>query len=315
MKSDTEVAYLKPNIETQDDKDLMPTFHACKNIYTWAECNENLIINKSKLKKLIGILRRTYRQILQLGDTPNKKVLAFINANPNLYITLMYRVSTGQLLRKGGFDKDDVLTAMDIYCHQYERNEPIDPTIMLALYNAFKEYRDPERKPCRTLDHILKLQKSQNEGNDPFTVMPEIRQFANAMVFGEEVRTKIEAVERVQGIQEEEWFTANKERLDPSNQYIDYLEYEEFVADAEKPKVKQYDFFVNNFKVYKWDILNDILFETAILNKAPHKIDADARARIKQYWGVVLPDRLEIKEELIPEEDRAVVKEMVAQLG
>lgn len=263
---------------TQDEIDLMPTFYGCMHLYSWQECHPELKFNFGKMKKLLGILQRTIENLKRHGTTQNVEVAEFIKTNPTLYQTLVYRVTLGQIqVGKGAFDGENVRTAMEIYTLQHKRNpQEIDPIILNALNNAFTEYLDPKNK--KTLDHIFKQSDYKVDYKDPFTVPDDVREFAHKLI-------------ETKGI--------------TKTACVDFM-----------PGEKGYDYFDDNFKVYKWIILNDYLFEKCILGKAPTAPIPSYRKNITKFWDkIVLPERCEFMESLVEENaDKESIKKSLQDL-
>jgi hypothetical protein len=248
---------------TQDEIDLMPTFWSCMHLYSWQNLSPHLHYNFSKMKKLLGILRRTQENIKRFGETQNIEVKEFIDANPLLYDVLVKKVSVLQIYYDGGYDKEDVEVAMDCYIEQYDKGlQYLDPTILRHIAVAFKQYRSPDNK--KSLDQIFKQKDYKKETKDPFTIPEDIRKFALKLIETKGITKKVAVDSMGKG---------------------------------------SYDYYIDNFEKYKWDILSDYLFDKCIVGKTPTAPIPTYRKNITKFWdGIVLPERNEFVESLLPDD-------------
>lgn len=59
---------------TQDDIDIIPNLLSSIGLYTWSNLHPNLRLNKSKMKKLMQALRRTWNHVRRFGQSQNKEI-------------------------------------------------------------------------------------------------------------------------------------------------------------------------------------------------------------------------------------------------
>ena len=269
---------------TQDEIDLEPTFASTLPFYTWQKCDPNMRLNFAKMKQLLGILRRTKYQLEQFGETRNIEVKEFIDKHPNLYESIANNVSVGQMNFKGAADAEDVLHTMDLFIEQWNKGDKgkhIDPQILYHLACSFAEYRRPDNK--KSLEQIFKLEDSQNTHKDPFTIPTDIKKFGYILI--------------EKGVNKTE---ASKLTGDMSKDY--YVEN----FDGKKSKGKY---------AYKWDILQDYLFEKCIVGKAPTAPIPSYRRNIKRYWGIDLPERCEMDYSRITDDwNKDEIKDLLRRL-
>jgi len=271
---------------TQDEIDLYPTFAATLPFYTWQNLSPHLRLNFSKMKQFLGILRRTKYQLDQFGETRNVEVKEFIDKHPNLYESIANNVSVGQMNFKGATDAEDVLHTMDLFIEQWNKGgngKHIDPQILFHLATAFAEYRSTGNK--KSLDQVFKLEDYQNTHKDPFTIPADIKKFGYLLI--EKGKTKTDTAK-------------NKDLKGKSKDY--YVEN----FDGKKSKDKY---------AYKWDILQDYLFENCIVKKAPTAPIPSYRKNIKKHWGIELPERCEFDYTRMTDEwDKDEIKELLRGL-
>lgn len=278
---------------TQDDIDIIPNLLSSIGYYTWSNLHPSLNLNKAKMKKLMQALRRTWNHVLRFGNSQNKEIQKLYEDNAKVWYKVIYTVSLGHLQEEGAYDREDVEFAMQAYCYQWERGVFPDPIILQSIYRAFNKYLDPNKPSHVGLDHIFKLKEDKVKHRDPYTIPDGIRKFAAKLI--ETGDTKAAIVRSL--------------RLEQATGFV-----KRDISPEKAPKLKGLDYYTDNFKIYKWWILDDYLFEKAIVKKNMFALTTKQRERVKKHWGIELPEKLHLLEEKIPAGDIEAIRRMLNKL-
>ena len=267
---------------TEDDKRLEPLLLQCVGITSWANTHPQLKLNFARFKELADLLRRTRNEVLKTGSSENELVAEWLKNNTNLAYIIMWQSALGHITLND-HSRDDVLDAMHLFTLNYEQKEPINPVIIGGLYRAFKEYLDPNKKDYRTLDQIMRLKGDKSHSNNNLVIPEKMRTFTHMIIETQKTKTAIA-----------------KELKE---------------KDTDK-RPKGYDYYNDNFDIFKWNILNDYIWEKAVVGKNRLAILPKQRARITEFWdGYELPEKLYVDENLVPSGDIEYIRQLQKRLN
>jgi hypothetical protein len=234
------------------------------------------------MKELADLLRRTRNDVLKNGSSENKVVEEFLKNSTDLAYIIIWQSALGHITLND-HSRDDVLDAMHLFTINYEQKKPINPVIIMGLYRAFKEYLDPSKPDYRTLDHIMRLIPDKSHPNNNLVIPEKMRTYTHMIIETQDTRTAI--VEKLK-------------------------------KQDKGKRPKGYDYYNDNFDIFKWNILNDYIWEKAVVEKNRLAILPKQRARITEFWdGYVLPEKLYVDENLVPSGDIEYIRELQRRLN